>query len=205
MGLLDIFRRKKSFKKVPLDELKREQIRLKQEERKLVAKVDEIENQKKEVFLSGKGEASETKRRILARNFKAADSKLQHLERNLQIISRQIRIINGFVAIKEDQQILKSMGLSKLIDKLDMAELQRYVEEASTEGEFMLEKFSQILVQLEDQEAAMGSFAEEKDIEEIMDVWRECEKIEDEEAAYESGLKKISEKKTKAAEEEFSA
>jgi len=200
--LSNIFSRKKSLAKIPLDDLKREQIRMTQEERKIVAKVEDSEKRKRELFLQGKNEVSETKRRIIARDFKVADSKSQHLERSLQIFSRQIRIINGFVAIKENEQILKKMGISKLINNMDLVELQRYVEEATTEGEFMLEKFSTILGVMEEQEAALGELAGDKDIEEIMDVWREYESTDDEERALSEGMKKL-EKKREAETEEM--
>lgn len=202
--LTNILRRKKSLSKISLDELKREQIRMTQEERKIIAKVEQAEKKKRELFLQGKNEPSETKRRIMARDFKVSDSKTQHLERSLQIFSRQIRILNGFVAIKENEQILKKMGISKLINNMDLVELQRYVEEATTEGEFMLEKFSTILGVMEEQEAALGELAGDNDIEEIMDVWREYEGTDDEEKALAEGMKKLEKKRETATEaEEF--
>jgi hypothetical protein len=199
--LSNIFSRKKTLAKISLDELRREQIRITQEERKLISKVEEAEKRKREMFIQGKNEHSETKRRIIARDFKVADSKAQHLERSLQIFSKQIRILNGFVAIKENEQILKKMGVSKLINSMDLVELQRYVEEASTEGEFMMEKFSTILGVMEEQEAALGELAGDKDIEEIMNVWREYETVDDEEKVLAEGMKKLEKKKEPATED----
>lgn len=193
--------KKKNLKKVSVDELRREQIKLTQEERKLVAKVDEIEAKKKAIFNQGLNEGSEAKKRILARDFKVQDSKLLSLERTLKIFSKQIRILNGFLSIKENEKLFQTMGISKLINNMDIVKLQEYVEAATTEGEFMMEKFSSILSVMEDQEAALGEFSNDHDIEEIMDVWRDMESVDDEEKAMAEGMKKLEEKKEAQAEE----
>ena len=193
--------KKKNLKKISVDELRREQIKLTQEERKLVAKVDEIETKKKALFNQGLNEGSEAKKRILARDFKVQDSKLVSLERTLKIFSKQIRILNGFLSIKENEKLFQTMGISKLINNMDIVKLQEYVEAATTEGEFMMEKFSSILSVMEDQEAALGEFSNDHDIEEIMDVWRDMESVDDEEKAMAEGMKKLEEKKEAQAEE----
>ena len=178
MSWLDsLFGKKNSLKKLKLEELKKEQIRLTQEERKLVNKFDEFEAQKKAVFDQGLKNSSEAKRRILAREYKTVDTKIKHLETNLKFFSKQIRIINGLMAIKENERIFENMGVSNLINKMDISELQQYVEEASTEGEFMMDKFTSLLEVMEDQEKVLTDHQDEKDIEEIMDTWREMESM----------------------------
>jgi hypothetical protein len=178
MGFLGrIFGKQNSLKKLKLEELKREQIRLTQEERKLVNKFDDLEGQKKALFDQGLKEGSEAKRRILAREYKTLDSRVKHFENNLKFFSKQIRIINGLVSVKENERIFEQMGVSKLINNMDLAELQAYVEEASTEGEFRMDKFTSILEVMEEQEKILTDHQDEKDIEEIMDTWRDMESM----------------------------
>jgi hypothetical protein len=51
--------------------------------------------------------------------------------------------------LRENQQMLQQMGLSSIVSKMDLDELQAYVERATIEGQFQMEKFTELLAVME--------------------------------------------------------
>jgi len=171
-------RHKRSIEDISVDELRREKIRLEQEEAKMARQVEDLETQKQQLFLKGKDEASARQQRILATKIKELDVQARNLDKNLRFVSKQLRIINGFLQIKENQRLFQEAGVSGLISKIDLQTLQRYVEEASIEGVFQLDKFQDILSTLEETEKIVGVVEEDKDILEIMRAMQEAKLAE---------------------------
>jgi hypothetical protein len=188
MAVIDFkgfFQRKRSLKDITVDELRREKIRLEHEESRLAGQVEELERSKQQVFLRGKDESSERQQRILATKIKELDVQAGSMDRNLRFISKQLRIVNGFIQIKENQRLIQEAGLASIISSIDMEKLQQYVEQASVEGSFQWDKFESILGNLEDTEKITGVGEEDKDIQEIMKAMQEAKvaSVESPEAA----------------------
>ncbi len=199
MGTLDVikglFQRKRNLGSITTDELRMEKIRLEQEQAKMSRKVEELERQKQSLFLRGKDEPSERQRRILATKIKELDVQAHNMDRQLEFVSKQLRIVNGFTQIKENERLLQQLGISSIISRMDIATLQRYVESASVEGQFHMEKFQQVLSTLEDTEKLVGPPEEEKDITEIMRAMEEAKaaEMESPETAEQVGLQRLNE------------
>ena len=191
-SLKKLFSRKKKLGDISLDDLKREKIRLEQEEKKYTHRVDAIEEEKKALFMAGKDETSQRKQLILARKIKEKDAEAKNIEKNLQFFSRQLRIINGFMQLKENQRILEQSGISAIISNVDLQELQIYVDQATIDGVFHMDKFSEILNTLEESERLVGPVAEEKDILAIVEAMQEARASEElDPEAVERGLSKL--------------
>ena len=210
MAVLDPIRkwldRKRSIEDLTMDELRREKIRLEQEEGKLAHRVEDLEKQKQQLFMKGKDEPSELQQRILASKIKEVDVQAKNLAKNLRFISRQLRIINGFLQIKENERLLKESGISSLISTIDLATLRTYVEQASIEGVFQLDKFQDILTTLEETDRVVGDVEEDKDVLDIMKAFQEAKltEMESPEAAEEFGIRRLDEILSKEeAEAEF--
>lgn len=193
-----------SIDDIRLDDLKREKIRLDQEEAKLMRRVEELEGEKQALFLKGKDEPSRRKKTVLARKIKELDGQAKNYDRTLAVLSQQIRIINGFVQLKENETLLKSAGISKLIYGMDLQTLQLYIERATVDGAFQMDKFSEILGVLEEREELVGGVRADEDIEEIVKAMEEAAELEAERpTAVEEGLRKVDEiLTTEEAEEE---
>ena len=202
-SLKKLFARKKRLEDISLDDLKRERIRLDQEEKKYSRRIEEIEEDKKRLFMEGKDETSQRKQTILARKIKEKDAEAKNVDRNLQFFSRQLRIINGFVQLKENQRILQQSGISAIISNVDLQELQIYVDQATIDGVFHLDKFADILGTLEGSDKVIGPVKEDKDIMAIVAAMQEAKAAEemDPEAA-DRGLEKVSKLLTEKEEPE---
>jgi hypothetical protein len=178
LGLNKLFNKKKSISDIGIDELRKEKIRLEQEEARYMRKVDDLEKQKKELLIRGVAEGSDRQKRALALKIKEIDVEARNKDRNLQFFSKQQRIINGFLQIKENEKILQQAGVLSLVNQLDLQSLQTYVEQASMEGAFHLDKFESIIGTIEDGDRVTSPMRDEEDIEEIMKLMDDMKRAE---------------------------
>ena len=192
-SLKNLFSRRKTIADVSVDELRRERIRLEQEESKLARRIQEVEGQKQDLFVRGKDETSTRQQRIVARKIKELDMRAKNMDKNLQLFSRQLRIINGFTQLKENQRLLEQSGISSIIRNVDLQTLQNYVDQATIDGVFQMDRLSDILTTLEESEKIVGLPSEEPDIEAIVAAMQEAKAAEeiDSELALEEGLRKV--------------
>jgi len=171
--LRKLLTRKRTIGDVTIDELMREKVGMDQEERRLVEKVEQLERDKAELFARGRAETSDLQKRRLAEKIKAIDGQARHGGQSLQFITKQQRILNGFLQIKESERLLRVSGLSSLIADMDLGTLRDYVEQASSEGVFQLDKFETILGTLDEGERALTDQGEDEDIASILRAFDE--------------------------------
>ena len=84
---------------IKLDDLKREKVRLEQEERKMLSDVRNLEAEKRKLFEEGVRNSSEREQRVMARRIKELDEQAKNMDQNLQGISKQMRILNGLMQV----------------------------------------------------------------------------------------------------------
>ncbi len=192
--LKKLFSKKKRLDKISSDELKRERVRIEQNESKLIKEIEDVEKKKQSLFLKGKEESSQRQQMIIARKIKELDVRSRNKDKQLAMLSKQLRVISGFEQIKENDKMIKEMGMSSLINKMDLQELQKYVEKSMVEGQFQMEKFTALLGDLEGT-AVGGEYSEEdKDILGIVDAMQEASAAEstgEEDVAVDEGMKKV--------------
>lgn len=160
--------KKISLHELPMDDMKKEKIRLEQEERKMLARLREVESQKKALFAEGVQKASDREMRVFARRIKDLDVEANNMDRMLQIISKQMRSINGLIMLKERASMASESGLLQLIQGIDLQELLVYIDRASVDGEFQIDKFDELIRALEEADAISPQVSEDKDVLEIV-------------------------------------
>ena len=190
-----MFSGKKRLDKINIDELRKERIRLEQIEQRVGKEVDNLERRKQELFVKGTEESSQRQQIGLARKIKELDASARAKDQQLAMISRQMRIISGFMMLKENQALVKDMGVSSIISRMDIGELQSYVERAMVEGQFQMERFAEILKTIEVPEGMAAGVSEDADTLAIVAAMEEAKSAQANgpEEAVESGLKKVGE------------
>jgi hypothetical protein len=186
LGLRKLFGRKRSIEKVSIDELRKEKVALSQEERRLIGRLEQLEDAKAELLDKIADETSQLKKVVLARKIKEVDAQAKNINRNLRFLSTQIRTLNGFIQVKENMRLIKERGLSSVLSKLDMEGLEAFVQKAMLEDEFQLGRFMDMLQTLEESEDVLvqGS-QEDPDIARILQIaeeYKEAREQGDEEA-----------------------
>jgi hypothetical protein len=144
-GIIGLFSNKRKLSSISADEIRQERIRLEQTEMKLLSEIEGIEGEKKELFAKGAQENSQRMQLVLARKIKELDALAKGRDKQLAIISRQSRVLSGLSVLKENDSVLREMGISNLVGSMDLVDLERFIERASVQGEFQMEKLGQIL------------------------------------------------------------
>ncbi len=157
-----------SLDDLKLDDLRREKIRLEQEERKMLSSLREVEAQKRKLFEEGVRNPSEREQRAIARRIKEIDVQAQSMDRMLQANSKQMRIINGLIQVKERSRVMAESGISSILKDIDLQDLLIYIDKASVDGEFHLDKFDELLRTLEQADAISPQMREDDDVLEIV-------------------------------------
>jgi hypothetical protein len=164
---------------IKLDDLRREKVRLEQEERKMLARLRDVEGKKRQLFEEGVHNASEREQRVIARRIKELDVRASNMDRMLQAISKQMRILNGLIQVKERARVMAETGISKLLSDIDLQDLIIYVDKASVDGEFHMNKFDDLLGILEEADSLSPEYREDKDVNEIMQAMQSAREAAD--------------------------
>lgn len=160
------------LKDLKLDDLLKEKIRLEKEERNYKAKFDDLEKRKNHLDSQGRRSVSEREMIMLARSIKELDLEMSNVDKMMQVISKQKRIINGLIMVKENERLLSQSGVTSLLNNIDMQDLIKYVDQASVDGDFHLEKFDQLLRTLEQNEATSSQISEDPEVLDIVAQWQ---------------------------------
>ena len=185
--------RKASLNDVSLDDLRREKIRFDQEERKMLSRLREVEDQKRKLFEDGVHNASEREQRVIARRIKELDVEAGNMDGMLQAISKQMRIVNGLIQVKERYRMLSESGISGILKDIDLQDLIMYVDKASVDGEFHMDKFDELLKVLEPGSAS-PMYKEDGDVGEIMKAMQQAREAADSPEALEREFKEMSQR-----------
>jgi hypothetical protein len=148
-GIRDLFSGRKGIERVSIEELKREKIRLEQKDRLVGKEMDNLESEKHRLFLKGKDESSSRQRLALARKIKELDDRVRAKERDVAFFHKHLRIVDGLLQIKERMALLKELKVGSIITNMSGEELTAYVEKATIQGQFEMEKFTSLLESLE--------------------------------------------------------
>lgn len=164
---------------IKLDDLRREKVRLEQEERKMLARLRDVEGKKRQLFEEGVRNASEREQRVIARRIKELDVRASNMDRMLGAISKQMRIFNGLIEVKERERLFAESGTSKKIFDMDLQDLIVYVDKASVDGEFALNKFDDLLGVLEEADSLSPQYREDTEISDIMQAMQSAREAAD--------------------------
>jgi hypothetical protein len=174
-----LFIRKRGIDRVSIDELQREKIRLEQLERRLGNDVDQIETHKHELFLKGKDESSSRQRLALARKIKELDSRAHGKTQQLAFFHKHLRIVDGLLQIKENMALLKELRVGSLIANMSVEELTAYVEQATVQGQFEMDKFRNLLESLDGALEASDTAELDKDLTAIVAAMEQAKAAEE--------------------------
>ncbi len=183
---------KSSIEDLSLDDLRKEKIRFDQEERKLLARLREVEAEKKKLFEDGVRNAGEREQRVIARRIKEKDVEGANMDRMLQVISKQMRIVNGLLQVKERSRVLAESGMADILKGVDLQELISYIDKASVDGEFHEDKFDELLRAMEEAGSISPVYKEDQDVMDIMKAMQQARESSDSPEAMEQKFDEMS-------------
>ncbi|MCK4413845.1 MAG: hypothetical protein KAY32_09890 [Candidatus Eisenbacteria sp.] len=189
-----MFGKRQKLDDLDLDRLNRERLRLKREEQKVVQRIGHIERDKAALFEQAVGVGSKRQRTMVARQIKELDASAKHDEALSRALSKQIRILNGIIKLKQDREFRERFGMLGLLKEMDVAEIAVNIEKVAIDGELTDEKLAQVLQALEEGDSMMGQ-KEDPDIESIVAAIEEtaAAATEGQEEATTKGFAKVNE------------
>lgn len=183
MGILQILGVKK--KDLTFDQVRREEIKLGIRENQTLGKLEKLEKEREEIFSRGMKIKAPSRRRQLARLYEMKSSGVKMMERELAIISKELTTISALKLALERQQMSKD-GISRLLNRVDEAELMTALEDDKISQEMYVEKLNSVLSSVTE-----GAVTVPEDLgkegSEVMQVWQKMDEGEIEN--FEDGLK----------------
>ena len=190
MGIFDWLTKKR--KELSLEDVKREEIKLGIRENQTVAKLEKIEKEREDIFAKGSKIKSPSRRRQLARLYDMKSQGVKMLERELAVCSKELTTLSAVKMALERQKMNKE-GVSKLLNRVDEAELMTLLEDDKVSQEMYLEKLGSVLSSVtEGAQLITENLGKEGN--EVMDIWQKMDDGEIE--SFEAGLK-LAEKKVR--------
>jgi hypothetical protein len=143
---------RKTLHAVSAEDIRKERIKVEQTELRVTREIEELEKQKEAFFSRGVNAGSDRQKIQFARKIKELDNQVQARDQQLALISRNLRVLNGISQLKENERVVRDLGMESLVNTMDLSELQSYVEKATVEGQFQMDKFNEILGALDSAE-----------------------------------------------------
>lgn len=187
---------------VTMDDLQREKVRLDQEQRKMLAQLREMEANKKKMFAEAVRNTSQREQMVIARSIKEVELRIEGMDRMMQSISKQLRTVNGLILIKERVRMQSESGLTSLIGTIDLNDLVTYVDKASVDGEFQMNKFDQVLNAMEQAENISPQYSEDQDVLEILHQIQMAQESGDDPTSLEQHFDELNRRKESGAQEQ---
>lgn len=185
-----LFTQKKTIDQVDAEELRRERIKLEQNENRMVREIEQVEQQKEEFFRKGVEGGSQRQKLQIARKIKELDAQVKTKDKQLALISKNLRVLSGLAQIKENQKLLADLGVSGLLSSMDLGQIQEYVERATVEGQFQMERFAGLLDVLDSGTDLDALNAEDADTKAILEAMQLAGQSSSE-TAITDGLRKV--------------
>lgn len=152
------------------DTIRRERIRIEQTEQKIGWDIEDLERQKAALFAKGTACESDRQRVQIARKIKEVDGVIRAKDQQLAMISKNQRVLQAVAQLKENERLLRDLGMEGLVGKMDLSELQTYIEQATIEGQFQMERFTSLLESLDGAEASFHTAHEDAETLAILDA-----------------------------------
>ena len=162
------------------DELRREQVRLEQQEKKFAKEIDDLEEQKKKLFADGQRAAGSVHRqRSIAQRIVGVDRQVKLTDRKLRAISKQLQAINNFLYLKQSRRELEGSGLFSIINSMDLEDLDGWIESASIDGELNMKRLEDMLVRVNSSMDLAEPITDDNEISAIMEMFQQGGELDD--------------------------
>ncbi len=176
--LMSRFSRTRHLGQVSYDDLRKERLRLEQIEHRIGSEMEEIETRKKQLFEEGRETGNQRQQRLLARRIKELDTQAKAKEDQLKRVAQQARVVGGLMVIKENEKLTAELGVSGIVSRLDMDTLEKYVDRATVDGQFQMERFAQMVQTLESSGSLTGEVEDDEDTLKIMQAMQDARDAE---------------------------
>lgn len=176
MALLDgiLGKRKKTIEGISLDELNMTRVKLENEQERIMRRVNDLEKQKESLFQQGVDEPSKRRQMLLAQKIQELELQAKNYDRNLAAYSKQMRVLNGLIFLKENRRSWEDTAVGKVLGNMDLSDLEGFVDQATANNVFQMDKFERLLGTIEESGDMTRGSAMDEGIKEIMEQFQQA-------------------------------
>jgi len=160
--------KKATLNDIRMEDAQRGKIRLEHKQNLLLNEIRDIEKQKRALFTEGVQKAGAREQKVLALKIKQLDTRMHNLDRTLEAIYVQLRVIDSFVMIKEQEALNKEMGLQSVFGDMDLDELVVFMQKSMEDGELNMTMMKKLADRLDKHNYMSEGFSDDADVLEIM-------------------------------------
>lgn len=198
MRIQDVFRGKggsrTTLEKLKIDELRLDKIKLDQHQTRLIHRIEKAEKDKSTFFQRALSEDSNHRQRVYATKMKELETEVQGVQKQLQRVTQEKRIVDGLMLAK-NLTMTASSEYSSVLSRVSLEDLAPYLMDATAKSEVTEEILAAIVRQMDEGISVVGGewYESDEDIENIMSVIQHTrESVQfDDPGAVEEGLKKV--------------
>jgi hypothetical protein len=161
-------RKKRTLRDLSLDDLTREQITLKNEQRKLDQEMERLERDEAQLKTEYAEAKQDNQRRAVARKIQDLRTRRGGAETRIAYCHKMLRSVNGFLVIKENMEFFERMGVASALSEMDMSEIEAFINEATVEGTLQQEKLAAMLQQVSEGVERITEAASDSSLDELM-------------------------------------
>jgi len=197
--------KKMTITDIKIEDVQRGKIRLEHRESQILDEMKEVEAHKRKLFEEGVKNASEREQKVIARKILELDNKAKNLDRLLQAVSIQMRVINSFVQIKEQEKMNKEMGIASIFGDVPLEDLIGYMEDAMVDGDLNMKRLQQLARDIEKRNRSFESISDEAEVLDVVRQMQEAREVLDSPEAVDEKFREMEnsiKKQEKPAEEE---
>jgi len=143
-------KRKKTIAGITLDDLTMAKVKLEQEQERVMRRVSDLEKQKESLFQQGVDDPSKRRQMLLAQKIQELELQAKNYDRNLTAFSKQLRVLNGMIFLKENRKSWEDTAVGQIMGDMDLGELEGFVDQATANNVFQMDKFERLLGSLEE-------------------------------------------------------
>ena len=172
-------------KELSLLDVKREEMKLGIRENQTIGKLEKLEKEREEIFSKGSKIKSPSRRRQLARMYEMKSGGVKGLERELNLLSKELTTISALKLALERKENAKE-GIGHILNRVDEAELMTLLEDDKISQEMYSERLNEALSTItEGSNMATEDLGKEGN--DVMKVWQKMDDGEIE--SFEDGLR----------------
>ena len=161
-------KKKRTLRDLTTDDLSREQITLKNEQRKLDLEAERMDKDEAQLKSEYAVAASDTQRRAVARRIQDIRTRRGGMETRSSYCHKMLRSVNGFMVIKQNMDFFERMGVASALSEMDMSEVEKFINDATIEGTLQQDKLAAMLQQVTDGVERITEAASDSSLEELM-------------------------------------
>ncbi len=193
MGLFDwLTQKNKSLSQMTRSELRKQELLLNRDRDRLVKRITDLSDKKKDIFEKGRGETAPEVRRMLAQDFDLKETEQRMCSRQLNIRSKEALTVTRMRMLRENADRAKARGSKVgMIGERDLVSLEKMIENESITMEMYQDRLDSALQLGEEGESALTPGSQQ-----LLDVWDQMDTglIKDPDAAFEEAERRVRER-----------